>query len=190
MIRRLSVVALTLALLPAGAAVAHGGEDHGDHAPIAATTPNRPGLTRAAATDRFELVMTLEAPKAGSKQHVHLYLSDYATNAPVHGATLSLDWGQQVTGQVSETKQAGVYESEVSFPAAGDYAPLVTVNAGGEADLITLDAIPVPAPATPPVSKNLPWLVGVAVLLLAGGLAWWRWKPRAQRDVHKAEARS
>jgi hypothetical protein len=189
MTRRLSAVAVLLALLPAGAAWAHGGEDHGNPASAAVTTPAKPGLSRSAVTDRFELVMTLDAPQAGAKQHVHLYLSDYATNAPVGGAKLGLDWGQQVTGEATATNQPGVYESEVLFPAAGDYSPLITVNAPGVDDLITLDPVPVPAAPAMPASKRSAWAVGVALVLVAGGAVWWRRRPQGDRTARKVEAR-
>jgi hypothetical protein len=184
--RHFRAMILTLALLPAGAAWAHGGEDHGDHAPAAVTTPDRPSLTRSAATERFELVLTLDAAQTGAGRHVHLYLSDYATNAPVSGAKLSLDWGQQVTGEATATKQPGVYESDVTFPAVGDYAPLVTVTAAAGDDLITLDAIPVTAPPAAPVDRRLAWLIG-GLILGAGVLVWWRRKTPAAAGASKAE---
>jgi hypothetical protein len=187
MTRRLSAIALTLALLPAGAAWAHGGEDHGETAPATTSAAATPALTRAAATERFELVMTLDAAQTGAPRHVHLYLSDYATNAPIGGATLHLDWGSQVTGQAKATKQPGIYESEVTFPSAGEYSPLVTVTAAGTEDLITLDAIPVtPAPAAP-AGNRLIWLAGAA--LAAAAAYWWLRKPRLRSDSPKLEAR-
>jgi hypothetical protein len=188
MTRQMPAFALMLALLPAGAAWAHGGEDHGDHAPAATSAPSRPGLTRASVTDHFELVMTLDAPQAGGKQHVHLYLSDYATNAPIEGAQLGLDWGQQVTGQAKAAKQPGVYEGEVTFPKAGDYSPLVTVSAVGTEDLITLDPIPVTAPAASPAGSRLSWLAGAALALAVGAVLWLRRKP--QGNARKVEAHS
>src|SRR5690349_24959547 len=64
---------------------AHGGEEH---APPAAATVAAGASSRrvSATTERLEAVLQVPALAPGSPHHARLYLTDWATNAPVAGA--------------------------------------------------------------------------------------------------------
>jgi hypothetical protein len=174
---------LAFALTPAAPAWAHGGEDHDHGVPAPTATKATSGTTsRAATSEQFELVLTLDVAQTGADRHAHLYLSDYATNAPVSGAKVQVEWGHELVTAATATQQPGVYAATVRFPAAGDYAPLVTVGAKGQDDLLTLDAIPVSGPAQGQGNSAL-LLGGGAILLATGAAWWWRQRPRTSRPA-------
>ena len=107
---------------------------------------------------------------------LRLFLSDYATNAPIKGAKLTVTCPEaaELKFTVSE-KSPGAYLVEGTFPADKKYSLAVNIVAGDKADLMLLSGIEVgkllpvaaaPAPAAAPLISS--WKT---VLLLFGAFA-------------------
>ncbi len=170
-----NLLLLLLALLLATGARAHGGEDHGDAAkpsagPVATT------FSVAALSESFELLLRFEPLKKGEDADMRLFVSDYATNAPIKGAKLTVTCPEaaDLKFTVSE-KSPGAYLVEGTFPADKKYSLAVNIVAGDKADLMLLSGIEVgkllpvaaaPAPAAAPLIGS--WKT---VLLLFGAFA-------------------
>lgn len=173
---------LMLALLLATGACAHGGEDHGDAAKpsagAAATT-----FSVAALSESFELLLRFEPLTKGKDADMRLFISDYATNAPVEGATLTVTCPEAAGLKFTVTeKSPGAYLVEGVFPANRTYSLAVNIVAApqpdgrkAKADLMLLPGIAVgkllpvaavPAPAAPALIGS--WKT---VLLLFGAFA-------------------
>lgn len=165
---------LLLGLLWAAGAWAHGGEDHG-----AATAPTAAGATSfsvAALSESFELLLRYEPLEKGQDADLRLFISDYATNAPIKGAKLTVTSPEAAGLKFAVTEQeAGIYLVESAFPANQKYSLTVNIVAGDRADLLLLEGIEVgkklpvaapPAPAAPGFFSS--WK---ALLALAGAFA-------------------
>lgn len=164
-------------------ATAHGGEDHShDDGPAAAPTATE-SFSSSASSDLVELVLKLDRAETGQVRQARLFLSDYASNAPIADATLTVDWGEGLTSTAQTTAQAGIYTAEVQFPTAGTYSPLVTLTAGELSDLLTLEPIPVTdPPAAPFPVRDAAIVLGVA---LGVGVIGWRWLRRRPHPAVK-----
>ena len=161
---------LLLALLLAPGAWAHGGEDHG--AAKATTAAGATSFSVAALSETFELLLRYEPLEKGQDADLRLFVSDYATNAPIKGAQISVTCPEApaLKFAVSE-KEPGAYLVEGNFPANQKYGLAVNLVAGETADLLLLEGIEVgkqlpvaaAAPAAPSIFSS--WKT---VLLLAG----------------------
>ena len=162
---------LLLALLLAPGAWAHGGEDHGAAAK-ATTAAGATSFSVAALSETFELLLRYEPLEKGQDADLRLFVSDYATNAPIKGAQISVTCPEApaLKFAVSE-KEPGAYLVEGNFPANQKYGLAVNLVAGETADLLLLEGIEVgkqlpvaaAAPAAPSIFSS--WKT---VLLLAG----------------------
>ena len=133
---------LLLALLLAPGAWAHGGEDHG--AAKAATAAGATSFSVAALSEAFELLLRYEPLEKGQDADLRLFVSDYATNAPIKGAQISVTCPEApaLKFAVSE-KEPGAYLVEGNFPANQKYGLAVNLVAGETADLLLLEGIEV-----------------------------------------------
>ncbi|GAB3300121.1 hypothetical protein GCM10027511_15310 [Hymenobacter humi] len=137
------LIILLLGLLLAGAARAHGGEDHGEGAK--ASAPGRAtSFSVAALSEKFEVLLRYEPLEGGQPADLRLFLSDYATNAPIKGAKLTLTNPEdaQLKWAVTE-KEPGIYLVEGQFPANKAYSFAANIVAGERADLLLLSGIKV-----------------------------------------------
>lgn len=144
---------------------AHEGHDHGPEAPAAPASVAPRG---EAHSERFEIVAVAQG------KTLAIYIDDYKTNAPVEGAEVEVE---TPSGPASAKALGnGVYSLDAPFLEKGGHIDLiVTVNAGGEPDILPV-AFDVPAPdaqAASDTSKS-----GAAMILasltqspLATGLA-------------------
>ena len=134
---------LLLGLLLSAPARAHGGEDHGD-GPKAGTPAGATSFSVAALSEQFEVLLRYEPLEGGRPADLRLFLSDYATNAPIKGAQLTLANPEdaQLKWAVKE-QEPGVYLVEGQFPANKAYSFTVNVVAGDKADLLLLEGIKV-----------------------------------------------
>ena len=173
---------LMLALLRAAGARAHGGEDHGDAAKpsagAAATT-----FSVAALSESFELLLRFEPLTKGKDADMRLFISDYATNAPVKGAKLTVTCPEATDLKFTVTeKSPGAYLVEGVFPANRKYSLAVNIIADAQpdgrkakADLMLLSGIEVgkllPVAVVPALAA--PALIGSwkTLLLLFGAFA-------------------
>lgn len=131
---------LLLAFLLAGSslvsvALAHEGHDDAPGTG-GSVIPGRHVLS--ALSDRLEVVLKNDPLRPGLKTELDLYLSDFITNVPVSGATVSLTLRSASrelwSGSAVATQRAGVYTAPFQAPAdTGSFTVLVSVvDAKGE----------------------------------------------------------
>ncbi|GAA4055008.1 hypothetical protein GCM10022409_47700 [Hymenobacter glaciei] len=153
----LLLVLLVVRLAPAHA---HGGEDHGDAAKASGGAfPTT--FSVAALSEKFELMLRFEPLEKGKDADMRLFVSDYATNAPIKGAKLTVTCPEApaLKFAVAE-KEPGSYLVEGTFPENKKYSLAVNIVAGTQADLMALQGLE--------VGKKLP--VAPGPLAVVGGL--------------------
>ncbi|MGZ5304842.1 MAG: hypothetical protein ACXWDO_12060, partial [Bacteroidia bacterium] len=69
---------------------AHEGEDHGAKKPAQTGASSLAHFTAFAVSDKFEVVVYYDPIQAGKETTMTLFLSDFATNAPVNNAKLEI----------------------------------------------------------------------------------------------------
>ncbi|GAA4006145.1 hypothetical protein GCM10022408_17430 [Hymenobacter fastidiosus] len=163
---------LLLGLLLTGAACAHGGEDHGDGAQ-AGTAAGATSFSVAALSEQFEVLLRYEPLEGGQPADLRLFLSDYATNAPIKGAKLTLTTPEDANLKWIVTEQEpGVYLVEGQFPANKTYSFTANIVAGDKADLLLLEGIKVgeklPVAATAPAVATSLFSSWKTILALVG----------------------
>ncbi|MBF9238657.1 hypothetical protein I2I05_14730 [Hymenobacter sp. BT683] len=185
------LVMLLLGLLLIGPAHAHGGEDHGDHA-TAATPGGATTFSVAALSAQFEVLLRYEPLEGGQPAHLRLFLSDYATNAPIKGAKLTLTTPEDAALKWTATEQEpGIYMVEGQFPANKTYSFAANIVAGERADLMLLEGIEVgeklpvaAAPATAAPGLFSSWKTVLALVgAFALGIALTAWLMRRRRPA-------
>ena len=133
---------LLLGLLLTGAAHAHGDDDHG--AGKTATAAGATSFSVAALSEQFEVLLRYEPLEGGQPADLRLFLSDYATNAPIKGARLTLTTPEDSTLRWAVKEQEpGMYLVEGQFPANKVYSFTANIVAGEQADLLLLEGIKV-----------------------------------------------
>ncbi|MFN3809716.1 MAG: hypothetical protein ACK4S6_03765 [Roseateles asaccharophilus] len=155
---------LLLAALLAAPVQAHEGHDE---APAAATGQALPRF--AASSELFELVGVLDG------RQLTLYLDHAASNAPVQGATLELDFGGAKLKPVPKSEGEGQGQGEFTLqlerePQPGLIPVTATVLAGRESDLLAgeLD-LHAHEPAAPAASARWKYIAAGALALLGLG---------------------
>ena len=139
---------------------AHGGDDHGGGAqPSAGAIATT--FSVAALSEKFELLLRFEPLKKGRDADMRLFISDYATNAPIKGAKLTVTCPEAagLKFEISE-KDPGAYLVEGTFPENKKYSLAVNVVAGDKADLMLLKGVKVGkelpvAAAAPPAAPSI-----------------------------------
>lgn len=157
-------------LLVATAALAHGGEDHGDAK--AATPAGATTFSAVATSEQFEVLLRYAPLKPGADADMRLFLSDFATNAPIKGARFIFTSPEDPKLKFETTEKGpGEYLVETTFPAKKAYSMTVQVVAGSQADLLLLEGLVVgkelPVVAAPAAAVQ-PWLTWKTGLLLLG----------------------
>ena len=158
-------------LLVATAALAHGGEDHGD-AKAAATPAGATTFSAVATSEQFEVLLRYAPLKPGADADMRLFLSDFATNAPIQGAKFIFTSPEDPNLKFETTEKGpGEYLVETTFPAKKAYSMTVQVSAGTQADLLLLEGLVVGKElpvAAAPAAVAQPWLTWKTGLLLLG----------------------
>lgn len=157
--------------LAAGPARAHGGEDHGDAK--TATPAGATYFTAAAASEQFEVLLRYTPLKPGGDADMRVFLSDFATNAPVRGAKFIFTSPEDPKLKFTTTEKGpGEYLVETTFPAKKAYSMTVQVTAGDRADLLLLEGIAVgkelPVAAAPAVAAPSLFASWKTILALVG----------------------
>lgn len=157
-------------LLVAIAALAHGGEDHGDAK--AATPAGATTFSAVATSEQFEVLLRYAPLKPGADADMRLFLSDFATNEPIKGAKFIFTSPEDPKLKFETTEKGpGEYLVETTFPAKKAYSMTVQVSAGAQADLLLLEGLVVgkelPVAAVPAAMAQ-PWLTWKTGLLLLG----------------------
>ena len=138
-----TLLLLLLALLLAPAARAHGGEDHGETAKPG-TAAGATSFYVAALSEAFELLLRYEPLEKGKNADLRLFVSDYASNAPIKGAKITVTCPEAPTLKFAVSAQEpGSYLVEGNFPANQKYSLTVNIVAGEAADLLLLEGIEV-----------------------------------------------
>ena len=183
----LAFALLAAVLSSVAPAWAHGDEPHGD----AAAPAVRDGASVASAlSPAFEVVLVVPARTAASPLHGTLYLADFASNAPVAGATLTLTVpGRTDTLRVTPTAEPGVYS--VEGPALPTTAQSFALRvSAGDARALVLLALPAAAAATGGTASPegasasdapVPWAWFVLVAAIGLGIALWLVRLARQR---------
>ena len=157
-------------LLVATAALAHGGEDHGDAK--AATLAGATTFSAVATSEQFEVLLRYAPLKPGADADMRLFLSDFATNAPIKGAKFIFTSPEDPKLKFETTEKGpGEYLVETTFPAKKAYSMTVQVSAGAQADLLLLEGLVVGKElpvAAAPAAPAQPWLTWKTGLLLLG----------------------
>ena len=129
---RVVAIGAICAFLTAAPTHAHEGHD----LPTPTTTVADPNLVvRSASDDKYEVVLKYHASARHDVTHAILYLSDFATNAPISQARIAFHTTapEQIQAQTSPNRP-GIYEIDVPPTKAGDYTAIVGINgaAGSE----------------------------------------------------------
>lgn len=178
---RLAVLALGLAAAIVPPARGHGGEDHGD-APHPPPAPVAVAPRFESRTDLFELVGVLQG------RQLVLWLDRADSNAPLPQAAIEIESGSHRARAVPAA-DGSLRVDAGPLATPGRHALTITVEADGEADLLTarfdhapagaVSAASAPAPAGPGASFALPKaalavIAGSLVLVAAGAAMAWR----------------
>jgi hypothetical protein len=159
-----TLLLVLLTLLRLAPAQAHGGEDHGETAQASGGAfPTT--FSVAALSEKFELMLRFEPLEKGQDADMRLFVSDYATNAPIKGAKLTVTCPEAPALKFAVSEQEpGSYLVEGTFPENKKYSLAVNIVAGTQADLMALQGLE--------VGKKLP----VAPAPLAAGGLFSSWK--------------
>ncbi|MGH7726697.1 MAG: HlyD family efflux transporter periplasmic adaptor subunit [Candidatus Eiseniibacteriota bacterium] len=134
------VCALVLVARSVGAHEGHGTSGTPDARAPEITSPG--GGMRVAESETHELVLKHETLEPGHSAHLHFYLSDWASNRPIEGATLEAHPGPDST-LTAKAVGPGVFELDCVFRERG-YAKLdVVVRRGASVDLLSFDSLAV-----------------------------------------------
>ena len=118
------------------------------------TVSSRRVLT--AASDRYELLLKYDALQPGAKTDLDLYVSDFATNAPIAGAAIALslrDGSRELWSGIARPaeKRPGVYTVPFQAPPdTGTFNMLVTVQRLADLDRFALSGLKVTTVSTMP----------------------------------------
>jgi hypothetical protein len=130
----------------------------------------------AALSEKFELMLRFEPLEKGKDADMRLFISDYATNAPIKGAkvTITCPEAPALKFAVSE-KEPGSYLVESTFPENKKYSLAVNIVAGSQADLMALQGLEVgkklPVAAVPAHADGSIFSSWKTILALVGAFA-------------------
>lgn len=144
------VIILCSALLGNVEASANGGEKHAGHEVPAVSMPGENFMAESAFSETFELVLKHLPLSPRKEETFKIFLTDFATNAPVEKATIEIEvkGPAQIKAAASETNIHGLYEIKLSFPQKGDYSLTFNIQAGDFADTLIVSKISVGAVET------------------------------------------
>ncbi len=174
MILRIGVLVLVMAVVSVGSpARLRAGEAPATGGPAA---PSRYALSGT--SDRLELLLKFDALRPADKATLDLYLSDFASNAPVADAAISLSLrsgGRELwKGVAAPTARPGVYAVPFDAPPdTGSFNMLVTVRWRGNEDRFALAGVVVTTGQPSGKARGhsggaWPWIIGTVLALLAG----------------------
>jgi RND family efflux transporter MFP subunit len=151
-------------LLAASLALAGGGDDH-DHGPPVAAAPSAGGAAVSASSRTFDAVLHVPTHAPGAATEATLLLADYATSAPIEGATatLTLSGPGAAQAEFGSAGAPGAYHGALTLPAYGEYAGALVVTAPGASDLLAVSGLRDDPPAVAHVEG-----VGAGAVALAG----------------------
>jgi len=145
-------------------ALAHEGHDHSAPEPVAVQSLSARG---SASSELFEAVAVLE------QEHLFVYLDRYASNEPVQGAKLEYEGDGLI--QMAKEEAIGMYVVELASAPVARLNFTLSIEAGGDFDLLALQINPnlaSAAPARPANARWMVWTAGALGALMLGGALW------------------
>ncbi len=182
--------------LSAGPGHAHEGHDS---APAQATVTDPSLVVRSAADDHYEVVLKYRSVPGSKRTLLQVFVSDFATNAPVEHARVLLRTTSPTQISVEATAdQPGVYGADLVGAKPGDYTMILSIEGTFKAEF-ALSNLPVgkaPAPATggtPAASARRPptfmfILLGLAAVIVIGALVAWSRRRANRRGARIVQA--
>lgn len=129
------------AWLLASAALAHGGDEHGD-APLVVASPQGELHVLGASGDVFEVVLKHPEHGEGGKTPLRVFVAELDTNAPVSGAQVELTLtGPTMQALRPKMDSPGVYLAEADLPVGAEFAAVATVTRGDTVDVLALGSV-------------------------------------------------
>ena len=168
--------------------LAHGGEDHGDAQPKAATTA-KGIVSRSARLGELEITFKTPVlePDAGSA--AKLFITKYETNEAVAGAVPTMEiessGGTITQVAVEKTDVAGSYNLKIPALAEGNYTIRTSLKSTKGSDTATFSNVEVSHSAAAETADGgtgswlrtiLLFIAGATVLTLFGGLFYFAWR--------------
>lgn len=173
-------------------AYSHEGESHSAPQVAEVVLPEQGWHAVAAQSEQFEVVVKYPSQNAGNLP-LRVFLSDFATNEPIGGATVTVRLTTMSGGDVAAatTPTKGIYEAEIPSVPDGEHELILTISAGERQDLLLAGGVRIggTAPPRPAVSAHGAWagyasLVVIGLSLAGVALAWRR---RRQKPVAVAD---
>ena len=160
-----------------GSVGAHGGDDHGtgDAGPVSIAGAVVDQLTTYGTSEEYELLLKYPAPEVDEPARLRFFISDYATNRPVSGATFVLaSKPSGVTAKSPPNMVApGIYDVVVTFPEDTIYDLTATIAAGSHSGQVAVGHVYAGEAAEHFLAEHAP--VGAAREVGDSGVAWWVW---------------
>lgn len=190
-----SVVAITLAILASSASVfAHGGEDHGESAPVVQAGAGM--QTRTARAGEWEVSIKHPVIEPDHETTARVFVTRFETNEPIGGASVFLRFGDGSVQEIAATAgaTAGVYEVKLPPVPKGQHALTARVEAGNASETVRFGQVDVTTPPPAAVESSNSWartgLVVLAALaaLVAVGAVGYRLSQGRGRGRMKEEA--
>ena len=164
---------------------AHGGEDHGDEKPKAAT--NEKGtFTRSAKLGEYELTFKHPVLEPDTATGAKLFITDFKTNAAIEKAQAAIVLesadGSIVQTSIEKTAAAGSFNVEIPALPQGVYTIRAKLTYDGETDTATFSGVEVKMPSVASPENEMSWartaliaFIFALVLALFGGLIYFVW---------------
>lgn len=160
---------LILTLLTTMNAFGHDGDDHGEKPKTVQT--GKGYFTVNSISEVFELVLRYEPLKAGKKYSMKLFLSDFASNAPIENAKIDISSTEDANLKfIAKQIEPGIYSVEGSFPENKSYNLVANISAGDMADLMLINDIQVGKTLETEEVHEDPLFTTNSILLLIAGL--------------------
>ena len=176
MILRIGVLVLVMAVFSVGSPARSRAVPGGAPATGGPAAPSRYALSGS--SDRFELMLKFDALRPADKATLDLYVSDFASNAPVADAAISLSLRsgsrELWKGVAAPTARPGIYAVPFDAPPdTGSFNMLVTVRWGGGEDRFALAGVEVTTGGPSGTAQGHArgawrWIIGTVLALLAG----------------------
>ena len=169
------VFIITLALLASSASVlAHGGEDHGESAPVVQIGAGM--QTRTARAGDMEVSIKHPVIEPDKETTGRIFVTRFETNEPVEGARIFVRFGagsaQEVVATAGST--AGIYEIKLPPVPKGQYALTARVEAGSANETVEFGQVSATTPPPAAIEGSNSWartgLIVLAALAASAGV--------------------
>ena len=202
-----SILTFVLSLINTVEIFGHGGEDHGDQKPIAASAGQM--NVRLIKTSAYEVLVKYPNPKPAEETTFRVFLTDIKTNAPIEGlhvamtvneagqpeAASSTEFGKvhadstalEATAQATDSP--GVYEARVALPEVGQYTLTFQLSGKNTKEQVSVTGVIVAPQAVENSSRGfisgILWiLIALLVLIALAALAYFLYRrPRSVPEI-------